>query len=114
MGVLADAVVSEAVDASCAFVQGLKGTPLHEEQSKLQAERLLTLFASGCLSSGAVKRTVTTVAGAGFCSGDLRKLIDALGDAATAARVRTVSAATAPTSGRQDFTSYFAFFTKPQ
>ena len=100
MGVLADAVVSEAVDASCAFVQGLKGTPLHEEQSKLQAERLLTLFASGNLSSGAIKHTVATVADAGFCAGDLRRLIDALGGAATPGGVPTALAATAPTSGR--------------
>ena len=119
MGVLSDAVVSSAVRASCAFVQGLQGTALHEEHSRLQAERLLTLFASGSLSSGSIQRTVSTlVDGAGFCVGDLRRLVDALGGAAAAAGSAgghpAVSAATAPKPGRQDFTNYFAFLKKVQ
>ena len=73
-----DASIIVQVEASCAFVKTVSGTHLHAEQSRVQAERLVAMFASRQVSSDRIPDVLAAVSGAGFLRADLKSLVDSL------------------------------------
>ena len=91
-----------AVEAACAFVQTLSGSALHADQSKVQSQKLIAMFAHQPLGSERLPVVLAAISGAGFRDEDLEALVRTLNSSGSPA----FSAASCESSDYQNFSSF--------
>ena len=99
-----------AVEAACAFVQTLSGSALHADQSKVQSQKLIAMFAHQPLGSERLPVVLAAISGAGFRDEDLEALVRTLNSSGGPA----FSAASCESSDYQNFSSFCGFLKTSQ